>query len=147
MLELPVLLSAPQLRQGLKRGAREEPELGCHVAVSYPVSPLVFMAHVGFAGFLGLGSLLEPPRHLRGCGLLRLGAVKLRCRRWLRLLGRCWHGGRLFWERRGKCLTVSGAVAGSSISCSCRVRKKSASPGKLLCVAAEQPPASPGRGG
>lgn len=80
------------------------------VATWLRISPLIFTARVGFAGFLGLGSLSEPPRHLRGCGLLRLGAVKFRCRRWPRSLGRCWHGGRLFWERRGKCLAVSRAV-------------------------------------
>lgn len=104
MLELPVL------RQGPKRGTQEELGLGCHMAASYPSSPLIFTAHVGFAGFLGLGSLPEPPRHLGGCGLVRLGAVKFRCRRWPRSLGRCWQGGRLFWERRGKCLAVSRAV-------------------------------------
>lgn len=92
----PCCSQPPSYGKDCKRGIQEELELGCHVAVSYPISPLIFMAHVGFAGFLGLGSLSKPPRHLRGCGLLRLGAVKLRCRRWLRSLGRCWHGGHLF---------------------------------------------------
>ena len=100
----------PRVPLGLKRGTQEGLELGCRVAVGYPISPMIFMARVGFAGFLGLGSLSEPPQHLRGCCLLWLGAVKLRCRRWPRSLGRCWHRGRLFWERRGKCLAVSRAV-------------------------------------
>lgn len=51
----------PSYGKDCERGIQEELELGCHVAVSYPISPLIFMAHVGFAGFLGARLSLEAP--------------------------------------------------------------------------------------
>lgn len=134
----------PQLWQGLKRGTQEEMELGCHVAARYPVSPMIFMALCWVPGAqLPLGASSAPPRPwvaATGGGEASVPAVAAFARQVLArrasVLGA--EGGSVSLYLGQSQAPASPFLAGG--------KHKSALPGKLSCVAVEEPPASLGKG-
>lgn len=128
MLDPPMLLPAPQIQQGLNHEAREELELGSTRLFQLTEAARYFWhtwaprAARGSAPSRSSGTSQAVP----GGGDASVAAFP----------ERCWHGGRLFWEWRGKCLPGSGAA---SLCLRAALRG-------LFCVAAEEPPGALERG-